>query len=129
MSAHHKRGLNPNATIQLSIEDVQLAELSARLEGEAAPAEQRPEPPPLPTPSRPAPPAAMLPAEHSAAKKIAYGAMVLTLLTAAIAAGWRVGDASHRTQAAPSAATGPTGLEPPESSSAGILTLPTIVVR
>ena len=129
MSAHHKRGLNPNATIQLSIEDVQLAELGARLESGAMPAEQRPEPPPLPASSPSSGPAAMLPAEHSATKKIAYGAMVVMLLTAAIAAGWRVGDAGHRAQVAQPAAIGAAGLQPPESSSAGVLTLPTIVVR
>jgi hypothetical protein len=138
MSSSDKRRFNPNATIQVTLADVQLAEIGSRLEQEElAESARRPRSLPPPVPARAgvttSPAEAAAPRPHSAAKKIAYGAMLVVLLSGAIVAGLRAGSIARPTQSG--APGGPTGAstsspaqavpasEPPSSD---VLKLPTV---
>lgn len=140
MTASRNRDRNPNATIQVSLDELQLAELEARFEQENAAPAPRTGPPALPPqlpvalPAAVASPITRPPQAQEApgtVKKIAYGVMLVSLVAAAVAAGLRVGDATRpqagmagvSSTSSPAQRGVPT---PPESVSGRVLTLPTI---
>jgi hypothetical protein len=130
---------DPNATIQIELDQVQLYDPSAIPEPGASEPGARKVPPPLPPPP-PFPAAAQAP-PPSAAKTIAYVAMIVVLVGLAIVGGLMVGtrargtadvapapSATTATTATPAVATTPA---PSASASAAprMLTLPTIEMR
>jgi len=130
---------DPNATIQIELDQVQLYDPSTIPEPGASEPGARKAPPPLPTPP-PFPAAAEAPSP-SAAKTIAYVAMIVVLVGLAIVGGLLVGTrarGSADVAPAPSATTATTATTavaatpaPSASASAGpqMLTLPTIEMR
>ncbi|HZU82599.1 MAG TPA: hypothetical protein VE987_06770 [Polyangiaceae bacterium] len=133
MSDTKKGDFNPNATIQLTLDEVQLAEMEARLGADRTAGAHGATPPPLPgvaaMPVAPDAPQAQRAAAavHGVGRAIAYGVMVAALVAGAVAAGLKVGSAARRrTEAAPAA---PTVSAPAGSSSSQVLTLPTIEMR
>jgi hypothetical protein len=121
-----KRRVDPNATIEIQLDQVQLVDPNAP----PAP-EPRKTPPPLPMPEEL--PVLDLPPPRSAGKAIAYVALVVVLVGMAIVGGLMVGMHARggaTTAPAPSATTLATAAAPTTapaaSSAAPTLTLPTI---
>ena len=121
---------DPNATIQIDLDQVQLYDPSATPEPGGSQPGARKVPPPLPTP--PPFPAATQPAPPSPAKTIAYVAMLVVLVGLAIVGGLMVGRRAGGTASvAPvPSATGPGAVTasaaPSASAAPATLTLPTI---
>ncbi len=134
MSDPTKRKPDANATIQISLDQVQLFDPNAVPPPSPSEAAMRKAPPPLPTPP-PLTAGAQAPAPN-AAKTIAYVAMIVVLVGLAIVGGLLVGTRARgpapvaSTAAVPSATTaGPEAtpsVAPSASAAPKTLTLPTI---
>ena len=135
MSDPGKRKVDPNATIQIELDQVQLYDPNATPPPEASEPGTRKAPPPLPTPAPMAVGAQAPP--PSAAKTIAYVAMIVVLVGLAIVGGLLVGTRARGTPndaPMPSATTvGSTAAATPAaapsasaSAAPPMLTLPTI---
>jgi hypothetical protein len=128
MTDEQKRKINPNATIQIDLDQVQLVDPNAPQESV---------PPPLPVgPVAPGTPSAAPPQPRS--RTIAYVAMIVAFVAIAIAAGLAVGRRLGGAEPAPSAAVASpvaapepvTSATAPAASSAGqTLTLPTVEMK
>jgi hypothetical protein len=136
MSDPTKRKPDANATIQISLDQVQLFDPNAVPPPSPSEAAMRQAPPPLPT--SPLTDVAQAPAPN-AAKTIAYVAMIVVLVGLAIVGGLLVGTRARgsapvtSTAAAPSATTAGPEATPsvasPASAAPKTLTLPTIEMR
>jgi len=133
MTDPSKRKVDPNATIQIELDQVQLYDPGAIPAPGASEPGARKVPPPLPTPP-PFPAAAPAP-PHSAAKTIAYVAMFVVLIGLAIVGGLMVGMRARgavNVAPAPSATTvgaATPSAAPSASEAPRTLTLPTIEMR
>jgi hypothetical protein len=140
MSEFKKPDFNPNATIQLTLEEIQL-ELEERLAPERPVESVRKTPPPLPAgampplsvPPRVRPseslPAARMPS-MSVGKKIAYAAMFIALVAASIAAGIRVGGGARwKVETAPTASSEVAKRPPAPQPSERVLTVPVTEIK
>ncbi len=125
---------DPNATIQIELDQVQLYDPSAIPEPGASQPGARKVPPPLPTP--PPIPAASVATPPNAARTIAYVAMIVVLVGLAIVGGLMVGTrargtanvapAPSATTATPAVAAAPATPSASASAAPPMLTLPTI---
>jgi hypothetical protein len=135
MSDPTKRKPDANATIQISLDQVQLFDPNAVPPPSPSEAAMRQAPPPLPTAAL----TAVAPPAPNAAKTIAYVAMIVVLVGLAIVGGLLVGTRARgpapvaSTAPVPSATTAGPEATPsvasPASAAPKTLTLPTIEMR